>query len=185
MNTTQYLSEVVTELHQTVPLISEEESEKLVNKILESKKIFVAGAGRSGFMGKSFVMRMMHMGIDAYVVGETVTANLEKDDLLIIGSGSGETKTLVPIAEKAKSLGGTVAAVTISPESTIGQLADIIIKLPGAKKNQSESDYVTIQPMGSLFEQTMLLFYDALILRFMEKKGLDSNKMYGKHANLE
>ncbi|MFE1243301.1 6-phospho-3-hexuloisomerase [Fictibacillus sp. NPDC058756] len=185
MKTTQYLAEVVQELSRTVDLISDEEAEKLVNKILESKKIFVAGAGRSGFMGKSFVMRMMHMGIDAYVVGETVTANLEKDDLLIIGSGSGETKTLVSIAEKAKSLGGTVAAVTIFPDSTIGKLADIIIKLPGSPKDQSESEYKTIQPMGSLFEQTMLLFYDALILRFMEKKGLDSTKMYGKHANLE
>ncbi|MDR0137862.1 6-phospho-3-hexuloisomerase [Metabacillus idriensis] len=185
MKTTQYLAEVVQELSRTVDLISDEKAEKLVNKIMESKKIFVAGAGRSGFMGKSFVMRMMHMGIDAYVVGETVTANLEKDDLLIIGSGSGETKTLVSIAEKAKSLGGTVAAVTISPDSTIGKLADIIIKLPGSPKDQSESDYKTIQPMGSLFEQTMLLFYDALILRFMEKKGLDSVKMYGKHANLE
>ncbi|WP_110925918.1 6-phospho-3-hexuloisomerase [Bacillus massiliglaciei] len=185
MKTTQYLAEVVQELSRTVDLISGEEAEKLVNKILESKKIFVAGAGRSGFMGKSFVMRMMHMGIDAYVVGETVTANLEKGDLLIIGSGSGETKTLVSIAEKAKSLGGTVAAVTISPDSTIGKLADIIIKLPGSPKDQSESEYKTIQPMGSLFEQTMLLFYDALILRFMEKKGLDSTKMYGKHANLE
>lgn len=185
MKTTQYLAEVVQELSRTVDLISDEEAEKLVNKILESKKIFVAGAGRSGFMGKSFVMRMMHMGIDAYVVGETVTANLEKGDLLIIGSGSGGTKTLVSIAEKAKSLGGTVAAVTISPDSTIGKLADIIIKLPGSPKDQSESEYKTIQPMGSLFEQTMLLFYDALILRFMEKKGLDSTKMYGKHANLE
>ncbi|WP_044640309.1 6-phospho-3-hexuloisomerase [Risungbinella massiliensis] len=185
MKTTQYLAEVVQELSRTVDLISDEEAEKLVNKILESKKIFVAGAGRSGFMGKSFVMRMMHMGIDAYVVGETVTANLEKDDLLIIGSGSGKTKTLVSIAEKAKSLGGTVAAVTIFPDSTIGKLADIIIKLPGSPKDQSESEYKTIQPMGSLFEQTMLLFYDALILRFMEKKGLDSTKMYGKHANLE
>lgn len=185
MKTTQYLAEVVQELSRTVDLISDEEAEKLVNKILESKKIFVAGAGRSGFMGKSFVMRMMHMGIDAYVIGETVTANLEKDDLLIIGSGSGETKTLVSIAEKAKSLGGTVAAVTISPDSTIGKLADIIIKLPGSPKDQSESEYKTIQPMGSLFEQTMLLFYDALILHFMEKKGLDSTKMYGKHANLE
>ena len=128
MKTTQYLAEVVQELSQTVHLISDSEAEKLVNQILESKKIFVAGAGRSGLMGKSFVMRMMHMGIDAYVVGETVTANLEKDDLLIIGSGSGETKTLVAIAEKAKSLGGKVAAVTISPESTIGELADIIVK---------------------------------------------------------
>ncbi|MFC0236406.1 6-phospho-3-hexuloisomerase [Fictibacillus phosphorivorans] len=185
MNTTQYLAAVVEELSQTVSLISDEETEKLVDQILESKKIFVAGAGRSGFMGKSFVMRMMHMGIDAYVVGETVTAAFEKDDLLIIGSGSGETKTLVAIAEKAKSLGGTVAAITISPESTIGKLADITVRLPGVTKDQSEGDFKTIQPMGSLFEQTMLLIYDAIILRFMEKKGLDSNKMYGKHANLE
>jgi 6-phospho-3-hexuloisomerase len=185
MITTQYLDEVVQELSRTIELISDEEAEELVNKILESNKIFVAGAGRSGFMGKSFVMRMMHMGIDAYIVGETVTANLEPGDLLIIGSGSGETKTLVPIAEKAKNIGGTVAAITISPDSTIGKLADIVVKLPGAPKDQSTGNYQTIQPMGSLFEQTMLLFYDALILRFMEKKGLDSNKMYGKHANLE
>lgn len=185
MQTTQYLAEIIKELNQTVDLIADEEAEKLVNKILESKKVFVVGAGRSGFMGKSFVMRMMHMGIDAYVVGETVTANLEKDDLLIIGSGSGETKTLVSIAEKAKGLDGTVAAVTIFPESTLGKFADIIVKLPGSPKDKSESEYKTIQPMGTLFEQTMLLFYDALILRIMEKKGLDSNRMYGKHANLE
>jgi 6-phospho-3-hexuloisomerase len=185
MITTQYLDVVVQELSRTIELISDEEAEELVNKILDSNKIFVAGAGRSGFMGKSFVMRMMHMGIDAYIVGETVTANLEPGDLLILGSGSGETKTLVAIAEKAKNIGGTVAAITISPDSTIGKLADIVVKLPGAPKDQSTGDYQTIQPMGSLFEQTMLLFYDALILRFMEKKGLDSNKMYGKHANLE
>jgi len=185
MITTQYLDEVVQELSRTIHLISDKQAEELVNKILESNKIFVAGAGRSGFMGKSFVMRMMHMGIDAYIVGETVTANLEPGDLLIIGSGSGETKTLVAIAEKAKNIGGTVAAITISSDSTIGKLADLVVKLPGAPKDQSTGNYQTIQPMGSLFEQTMLLFYDALILRVMEKKGLDSNKMYGKHANLE
>ncbi|MBU8879726.1 6-phospho-3-hexuloisomerase [Bacillus sp. FJAT-29790] len=185
MQTTQYVSEIIEELNRTTDLIADEEAEKLVDYILESKKIFVAGAGRSGFMAKSFAMRMMHMGLDAYVVGETVTANLEKDDILIIGSGSGETKSLIPLAEKAKSLGGTVAAVTIFPNSTIGKLADITVKLPGAHKDQSENNYNTIQPMGSLFEQTLLLFYDAVILRFMEKKGLNSNTMYGKHANLE
>ncbi|GEN32676.1 3-hexulose-6-phosphate isomerase [Aneurinibacillus danicus] len=185
METTQYVDKIIRELSQTVDLISNEEAEKLVNGILESKKIFVAGAGRSGLMSKSFAMRMMHMGLDAYVVGETVTPNLEKDDILIIGSGSGETKSLVSMAEKAKSLGGTVAVVTIFPESTIGRLADIAIKLPGSPKDKSDSGYKTIQPMGSLFEQTLLLFYDAVILRLMEKKGLDSTTMFGRHANLE
>ncbi|RFU65319.1 6-phospho-3-hexuloisomerase [Peribacillus glennii] len=185
MQTTDYLAEILKELGRSTALISDDEAEKLVNAILESKKIFVAGAGRSGFMGKSFAMRMMHMGLDAYVVGETVTANFEKDDILIIGSGSGETKSLVTMAEKAKSIGGTIAAATIYPNSTIGRLADFSIKLPGSPKDQSDGEYRTIQPMGSLFEQTLLLFYDAVILRFMEKKGLDSNTMYGKHANLE
>ncbi|RFU68203.1 6-phospho-3-hexuloisomerase [Bacillus sp. V59.32b] len=185
MQTTQFLAEIIDELTRTVDLIADEEAEKLVNGILESKKVFVAGAGRSGFMGKSFAMRMMHMGIDAYVIGETVTSTFEKDDILIIGSGSGETKSLVSVAQKAKSIGGTVTIATIVPDSTIGKLADFTIKLPGSPKDQSESDYKTIQPMGSLFEQTLLLFYDAVILRFMEKKGLDSDKMYGKHANLE
>ncbi|MFY0781385.1 6-phospho-3-hexuloisomerase [Peribacillus simplex] len=185
MQTSQYLAEIIKELNRSVDLIANEEAEKLVNGILESKKVFVAGAGRSGFMTKSFAMRMMHMGIDSYVIGETVTPNFEKEDILIIGSGSGETKSLVSMAEKAKSIGGKIATVTIFPDSTIGQLADITIKLPGSPKDQSEGDYKTIQPMGSLFEQTLLLFYDAVILRFMEKKGLDTNKMYGRHANLE
>ena len=66
--------------------------------------MFVTGAGRSGLMGKSFAMRMMHMGIDAYVIGETVTSTFTQDDLLIIGSGSGETKSLIPIAQKQKNL---------------------------------------------------------------------------------
>ncbi|MFJ9382498.1 6-phospho-3-hexuloisomerase [Peribacillus sp. NPDC101481] len=185
MQTTQYLAEILKELNHSADLIADEEAEKLVNGILESKKVFVAGAGRSGFMAKSFAMRMMHMGIDSYVIGDTVTPNFEKEDILIIGSGSGETKSLVSMAEKAKSIGGKIATVTIFPDSTIGQFADITIKLPGSPKDQSEGDYKTIQPMGSLFEQTLLLFYDAVILRFMEKKGLDTNKMYGRHANLE
>jgi 6-phospho-3-hexuloisomerase len=184
-HTSFYFSQVIEELNKTVNSIPDEASEALLNQIMQSNKIFVAGAGRSGLMGKAFVMRMMHMGLDAYVVGETVTANLEKGDLLIIGTGSGETKTLIPIAEKAKSLGGIVAAVTISQDSTIGKLADIMIQLPGSPKEQHESISQSIQPMGSLFEQTMLLFYDALILRYMTQKGLSSSQMYGKHANLE
>ncbi|MDC3418209.1 6-phospho-3-hexuloisomerase [Aquibacillus salsiterrae] len=185
MDTKEWLSKIIIELNETVNFIDDQEAENLVNTIAESTKVFVAGSGRSGFMGKSFAMRMMHMGIESHVIGETTTPNFEKDDLLIIGSGSGETKYLVSIAEKAKKIGGKIAVVTLNPDSTIGNLADLTLKLPGALKDQTESTYKTVQPMGSLFEQTLLLVYDAIILRFMEKKGLNSNNMYGKHANLE
>jgi len=186
MQTIQYAAEIIKELNRTVALIDEEAAEKFVDSILQSKKIFVAGAGRSRFMGQAFAMRLMHMGLEAYVVGETITPNVEKGDLLIIGSGSGETKSLVAIAEKAKSLDVSIAIVTIFPESTIGKLAHTVIKVPASTpKAKSDSGYKSIQPMGSLFEQSLLLFFDAVIMRLMEKLRKDSDTMFCRHANLE
>ncbi|WP_394191880.1 6-phospho-3-hexuloisomerase [Paenisporosarcina quisquiliarum] len=184
MNTKGYTDEILAELKRTLELINGEDAEKVVEGILRAKKIFVAGGGRSGFMAKAFVMRMMHVGLDAYVVGETVTPNLEPSDIFIVGSGSGETGSLAAMTKKAKSIGATVVAVTINPDSTIGKLADIQIEIPAQAKADGTSGK-SIQPMGSLFEQSLLLFYDAVILRFMNKKGLNSDKMYGRHANLE
>lgn len=184
MNTSSFTEEILAELKATLALIDDREAEKLAASMLQAKKIFVAGGGRSGFMAKAFVMRMMHMGLDAYVVGETVTPNLEADDLFIVGSGSGETQSLAAMTEKAKKIGATIAAITTNPESTIGRLADIGITIPAQAKADGESGK-SIQPMGSLFEQSLLVFYDALILKFMEKKGLASDTMYGRHANLE
>ncbi|MFA7744789.1 6-phospho-3-hexuloisomerase [Salinicoccus roseus] len=184
MNTAGYTDEILSELKRTTALIDDEEAEKAVDGILRAKKIFVAGGGRSGFMAKAFVIRMMHVGLDAYVVGETVTPNLEVDDIFIVGSGSGETQSLAAMTRKAKSIGATIVAVTTNPESTIGKLADIRIEIPAQAKGEGTSGK-SIQPMGSLFEQSLLVFYDAVILRFMDKKGLKSDVMYGRHANLE
>ncbi len=72
---------------------------------------------------------------------------------------------MITMAERAKAIGGKVAVVTINSESSLGKLADFTVKLPGAPKDKKDDDKRTIQPMGSLFEQTMLLFYDAVILR--------------------
>ncbi len=104
MPTTQYYEQIIEELNRAARQLADEEAETLADRILQSRKVFVAGAGRSGLMVRAFAMRLMQMGMDAYVVGETVTPNMEKDDILIIGSGSGETKSLIPMAEKARSL---------------------------------------------------------------------------------
>lgn len=185
MKTNLYVTKILGELQQAANQLDGGQADLLVERIMGSRKIFLAGAGRSGLMARAFAMRLMHMGIDAYVVGESITPNITENDMLIIGSGSGETRSLLSMAEKAKSLQASVAAVTIFPESAIGQLADIAVKLPGSPKDKSDSRYSTIQPMGSLFEQTLLLFFDAVILRLMEQKGYDSTTMFGRHANLE
>lgn len=185
MKTVKYAAEIVKELQRSVTLISEEETEKLADRIQTAGKIFLAGAGRSGFMGRAFAMRLMHMGFNAYVVGETVTPGIGPDDLLIIGSGSGETQSLATMARKAKQLGASVVTVTIHPDSMLGSLSDFSVKLPGTPKEQKNADGVTIQPMASLFEQTLIVLYDAVILGLMDQKDQSSRQMFGRHANLE
>ena len=186
MKTTEYAVEVVKELDRTLAKISSDEAERLVEKITTSKKILVAGAGRSGLAMKAFAMRLAHMGFEAYVVGETVTPNFEEADLLLIGSGSGETGSLVSMAGKAKKIGGSIALITILPESSIGKLADLSIKIPAPtpKANGAEA-WISIQPMGSLFEQSLLIFLDIIILKLMEQMANDSANMFKRHANLE
>lgn len=179
------LAAILNELNVAADQLAEEQLEQLTDAVRASGRIFVAGAGRSGLMMRAFAMRLMHLGLDVYVVGETVTRSLGKGDLLLIGSGSGETKSLIPMAQKARSLEAKVGALTLSPASTIGGLADILVKLPGAPKDQEDDEASTIQPMGSLFEQMLLLACDAVILRLMEKKELSGKAMYGNHANLE
>jgi 6-phospho-3-hexuloisomerase len=185
MKTMEYAAEIVKELQLSLESIVDDPSKSLVKAILQSKKVFVAGAGRSGLMGRAFAMRLMHLGIHAYVVGETVTPGMTEEDLLIIGSGSGETKSLIAMAQKAKGIEAALAIVTLFPESTLGALADIAVTLPGSPKDQADNGYNTIQPMGSLYEQTLLFYYDAVILSLMEKLEMDSRNMYGRHANLE
>ena len=144
------------------------------------------GAGRSGFQVKGFAMRLMHMGKHSYVVGETCTPNIKEDGLLVICSGSGETKSLVNHASKAKEVGAKIALITINPESSIAKMADVVIEISApSPKSAKEGDIKSIQPMGSLFEQSEGLFMDIAIMMLMERNHMDSDTMFGRHANME
>jgi len=176
---------ILEELARTVQAVDEASVNALIAQIIRADRIMVAGAGRSGLMMRAFAMRLMHLGFNAYVVGETVTPGLGENGLLIIGSGSGETKSLVAMAEKARVIGASVAAITIHQGSTIGELADTIVQVPAASKENTSQMRATIQPMGALFEQTLLILFDAVILQMMSIEQIDNTAMFGRHANLE
>lgn len=186
MTVAEYSRAITNELERTLSNLADADAERLVDTVLMSERIFVAGAGRSGFMARAFAMRLMHMGFAAYFVGETVTPSLRSGDLLIVGSGSGETMSLVSAAGKAKGIGATVCLVSVFPRSSIGKLADFVVRVPASTpKGEMSPPALTIQPMGSLFEQTLLLFFDAVVLRLMERSGADPETMFSRHANLE
>ena len=186
MNNRDYASVVLNELHHTLSRIDIQKANEFVELVDQAQEVFCAGAGRSGFQVKGFAMRLMHMGISSYVVGETCTPNIRENGLLVVCSGSGETKSLVNHANKAKEVGAKIALITINPESTIAKLADVVVEISApSPKSAKQGDIKSIQPMGSLFEQSEGIFMDISIMMLMEKRNLDSDTMFGRHANME
>ena len=178
---------IIDELSRTLSGIDRKQQEQMADEILKAKHIFVAGAGRSGMMARCFAMRLMHMGMKAYMVGEVVTPSMQEGDLrAIITSGSGTTGSLVKMAEKAKALNGRVGLITIYPESTIGKMADVVVQINApTSKSEIDTGVTSIQPMGSLFEQSLLICLDFIIRILMDKTGITGEEMFKRHANLE
>ena len=186
MNIQAYISQILSELGETVGHVCSDSAEKLADAIIAAQTVFVAGAGRSGLAMKSFAMRLMHLGFDTYVVGETVTPSITDKDVLLIGSGSGSTSSLVVSANKAAAIGATIYLITIDENSPIAQVAEVVLAIPApSPKVNRDLGFRSVQPMGSLFEQSLLLTLDAIVLLLMEKTGKTPESMFTRHANLE
>lgn len=84
--------------------IDEEQSQQLVEAILNADEVFFIGVGRVMLSLQAICKRFAHFGIKAHCVGEITEPAITDKDLLIVGSGSGETLFPVAIAQKAKRL---------------------------------------------------------------------------------
>lgn len=180
------IDNVAKEVGECLGRVSSDEVAAAVEMLDGAPRLFVAGAGRSALGIRGFGMRMMHLGVTTFVVGETTTPAIAQGDLLVIGSGSGRTASLLTSAEKAKLIGARILLVTIDPDSPIGELADAIVRVPApSPKASGGGASSSIQPMGSLFEQSLFLLLDALIVMLMEKRAVEADEMFSRHANLE
>lgn len=150
----------------------------------EKNRIFVYGAGRSGFIGRCFAQRLMHLGINSCFVSDAITHQYTGKDLLIIISGSGETTSPVAIAQKAKKIGGKIALLTGNPESTIGKLSNYVIKIKGKSKDVAISQE-TLAPYTSLFDISTLSVLDSIGGTLMSILGVTEIDIDKKHATIE
>lgn len=166
--------------------VNESQLDALGEAILSADRIFVTGAGRSLLALRAIAMRFMHLGLTAYVVGDVTTPAFGPNDLLIAGSGSGTTGSVVRVAEKAKKLGGKVACFTIKATSTLGQLSDLVVEIPAfTTKENYEGMEKPVLAGGSEFEQSILLLGDALVNPLGERLSIPTDEAFRLHANLE
>jgi 6-phospho-3-hexuloisomerase len=190
--------EIATFIFRALDTIKLDEIEKFVKTIEEiyraNKKILVVGVGRSGLVGRAFAMRLRHLGVRSYVVGETITPSVEEGDLLVAISGSGSTQIVVAAAEAAKRMKAKVAAITTYYDSPLGRLADLVVFVPGRTKLASMDDYFARQilgiheplsPLGTLFEDASMVVLDAVVAELMKRLGTNESELARRHANIE
>ncbi len=181
-----YSLKLVAEIGDVVHRVDAGQVETLVDMIMRTRRLFVEGRGRSGLMMSAFAMRLTHLDIHCHVVGESTTPSLQPDDLLLVGSGSGETVTAVQAAKLAKSNRGKVTVLTSRRSSTLAKISDHLVIIPAPVRETGDIETVsTVQPMGSLFEQTLLIVLDTIVLMLKDRLQQDEQMMIARHSNLE
>ena len=85
----------------------------------------------------------------------------------------------------AKKNNSKILAVTGNPESRIGKLADSLVQVTAPSKTKQVDGFISIQPMTTLNEQSLGLFFDTVVLLLMEKMGESHDTMWARHSNLE
>lgn len=192
------MREIANFLMNALEIIRKEDIEDIVKILIDAyetnKKVLVMGAGRSGLVGKAFAMRLMHLGFNSFVLGDTIVPSISKDDVVIAISGSGSTELIVTAASAAKKVGAKVIAVTSYPSSPLGSLADKVLLVPGRTKVSEERNYFSRQilgiheplaPLGTLFEDTTMVVLDGLIVELMYRLGKEERELKYRHANIE
>lgn len=192
------VGEILKGISDAMEKVNPEDIEDLVNELIrahdEGRRVLVVGAGRSSLVGRAFAMRLMHLGLNVYVLGETINPSVADGDIALVISGSGSTALPVTVAEMAKKLGVRVLAVTSNPGSPLGKLADLTVVVPGRSMAAREEEYHSRQllgehesltPMGTLFENSAMVFLDSLIAELMDRLGVSEDEMKRRHAAIE
>ncbi|WP_119068603.1 6-phospho-3-hexuloisomerase [Aggregatilinea lenta] len=186
MNFTDLLDGALHDLRTALAAVEDEQLTTLRGLILGAPRVFVAGKGRSGLMMRGFAMRLMHLGLQAHVVDDVTTPGIVAGDLLLIGSGSGRTPSLVRYAEIAAAQGAPIALLTIAEQSPVRDYATWTVRIPAHSPKLADGGGVSSAlPMGSQFECALNLLLDLVTVQLMADMQVEEPDMVARHANLE
>jgi len=160
------------------------EVDKLCDELLKARRIACYGVGREGLMMRALCMRLMHLGLDAHMVGDMTTPALGAGDLLVLSAGPGSFSTVKALQGVAHMAGARTVAVTAQPAGEVPAAADAVIHIR-AQTMADDKGGKSVLPMGSLYEAAMLVFFDIVSIVLRERMGQTMEGMRSRHTNLE
>ncbi len=180
------LAAVLAEISAALSQIPAEEIlPPLVRRLARAKRVFVAGAGRTGLVMRMFAMRLTQCGLGAHVAGDATTPAIGKGDLFVLASGSGATATMIALARAARAAGADIILLTARPRSPLARLIKWAVRLPLPLALHRPAGLASSQLLGSCFEQSLLVFCDLLTEEVARTRRQSEEDFARRHANLE
>ncbi len=174
LNNMQLLKEVMELEIKAVQRIRDridEKFAKVVEEILLCKgKIIFLGVGKSGHIGKKLAATFASTGTPSFFVHATEALHgdlgmIEKDDLVIAISNSGETKEILAPFPSLRFIGCKIIAMTGNSTSTLARESDLILEVYVEK----EADPLGLAPTSS--STTALVVGDAIAITVSQLKN--------------
>lgn len=140
------------------------EYEQAVRLILDAKgKTIVTGMGKPGHIGKKIAASLASTGTPAFHVHPAEglhgdSGMVEKDDVVLALSNSGETAELLGFCQIVQQIGAPIIAVTGRADSTLAQMAAVTLD----SSVEREADPLNLAPTASA--AATLAVGDALVV---------------------
>lgn len=169
------MKNIIRELETIAGTLKHDQIETLVKLLSSGKfnKIVGFGAGRMGFSLRAFIMRLGHMGFDAYMIGDTNFPKIDENTLVLINSSSGNTETMLLYAAQAKTFKGYIVTITANEAGKLSSLSDLLLTY---QVNKSE------QIMKSVYEQFSFVLFDHIAECVIKANKLDRSWISNNHS---
>ncbi|MFX0025389.1 MAG: SIS domain-containing protein [Candidatus Hermodarchaeota archaeon] len=162
--------------------------ELVYDGLINKRRFFLLASGRSAFILQCFATRLVHLGANVYIVTNLASIPaLTSKDILIILSGSGTTEIVVSLLKNyvntVKPYG--IVSITSHPESIVGRISEITIKLKGRTKRDKidrHDDTALLTPEGTNFEIAAFVYLDSIIAELAIKMGKTNEDLLKKHS---
>ena len=145
-----------------------EDFESVVKLVYKTKgKFIICGMGKSGIIGKKIAATLASTGTPSFFLhpGEAYHGDLgmiEKEDILLLISNSGETDEVLKIIPFLKSQGNIIISMSGNPKSTLAMNSDYHINISVEK----EACPLGLAPMSST--TSTLVMGDAIAAALMK-----------------
>lgn len=126
------LSNLITNLNENISNLNTDSINKLAKNINNSNRVIIVSVGLSKPLGEYFSKLLMQANKNSFYVYEShmidlLDKTIDKNDLIIFVSNSGETNTLISACEKFTYKNFNTCALVNSHDSSLSRLVDIPI----------------------------------------------------------